>query len=82
MGPREEFLRHLRSERNLSPHTVRAYGGDLDRFIPRFHLDNRVAVRINDADLIGCPIRVTVGEKGLKEGMVELKLRKIKENQY
>jgi integrase/recombinase XerC len=33
MGPREEFLRHLQSERNLSPHTVRAYGGDLDRFI-------------------------------------------------
>ena len=33
MGPREEFLRHLHAERNLSPHTVRAYGGDLDRFI-------------------------------------------------
>jgi len=33
MGPREEFLRHLATERNLSPHTVRAYGGDLDRFI-------------------------------------------------
>src|SRR5258708_5473128 len=33
MGPREEFLRHLSTERNLSPHTVRAYGGDLDRFI-------------------------------------------------
>src|SRR5579864_6946027 len=33
MGPREEFLRHLGTERNLSPHTVRAYGGDLDRFI-------------------------------------------------
>ncbi len=33
MGPREEFLRHLAAERNLSPHTVRAYGGDLDRFI-------------------------------------------------
>ncbi|HLY74256.1 MAG TPA: tyrosine recombinase XerC [Planctomycetota bacterium] len=32
MGPREEFLRHLATERNLSPHTVRAYGGDLDRF--------------------------------------------------
>jgi len=31
--------------------------------------------------LIGCPVRVTVGEKGLKEGMVELKLRKMKENQ-
>src|ERR1041384_2725406 len=33
MGPREESLRHLRSERTLSPHPVRAYGGDLDRFI-------------------------------------------------
>jgi len=32
MEPREEFLRHLATERNLSPHTVRAYGGDLDRF--------------------------------------------------
>jgi len=33
-----------------------------------------------DADLIGCPVRVTVGEKNLKEGMVELKPRKEKEN--
>ncbi len=43
--------------------------------------DERAGVKFNDADLIGCPIRVTVGEKGLKEGMVELKLRKGKENQ-
>ena len=37
--------------------------------------DERAGVKFNDADLIGCPIRITVGEKGLKEGMVELKLR-------
>ena len=37
--------------------------------------DERAGVKFNDADLIGCPIRVTVGEKGLKEGMVELKKR-------
>lgn len=43
--------------------------------------DERAGVKFNDADLIGCPIRVTVGEKGLKEGMVELKLRNAKENQ-
>lgn len=43
--------------------------------------DERAGVKFNDADLIGCPIRVTVGEKGLKEGMVELKLRKGKEIQ-
>jgi len=43
--------------------------------------DERAGVKFNDADLIGCPIRVTVGEKGLKEGMVELKPRKEKEKQ-
>ena len=37
-------------------------------------------LKFNDADLIGCPIRVTVGEKNLKEGMVELKPRKEKVN--
>ncbi len=43
--------------------------------------DERAGVKFNDADLIGCPIRVTVGEKALKEGMVELKPRTQKENQ-
>lgn len=32
MSPVEDFLRHLAVERNLSPHTVRAYQGDLLRF--------------------------------------------------
>ncbi|MGC8855953.1 MAG: proline--tRNA ligase [Anaerolineae bacterium] len=38
--------------------------------------DERAGVKFNDADLIGCPLRVTVGEKNLKEGQVELKWRK------
>ena len=42
--------------------------------------DERAGVKFNDADLIGCPIRTTVGEKALKEGMVELKPRKEKDN--
>ena len=42
--------------------------------------DERAGVKFNDADLIGCPVRVTMGEKGLKEGMVELKSRKEREN--
>lgn len=42
--------------------------------------DERAGVKFNDADLIGYPIRVTVGEKGLRGGMVELKSRKGKEN--
>jgi len=43
--------------------------------------EERAGVKFNDADLIGCPLRVTVGEKGLKGGMVELKPRQVKENQ-
>ena len=42
--------------------------------------DERAGVKFNDADLIGCPIRITVGEKNLKDGMVELKPRKEKDN--
>jgi prolyl-tRNA synthetase len=42
--------------------------------------EERAGVKFNDADLIGCPLRVTVGEKSLKEGMVELKPRKEKDN--
>ncbi|MCQ3936205.1 MAG: hypothetical protein DPW18_04055 [Chloroflexi bacterium] len=37
--------------------------------------DERAGVKFNDADLIGCPLRVTAGEKGLKEGKVEIKRR-------
>lgn len=43
--------------------------------------DERAGVKFNDSDLIGCPLRITVGEKGLKEGMVELKPRKETANQ-
>ncbi len=42
--------------------------------------DERAGVKFNDADLIGCPIRITVGEKNLKNGMVELKPRSAKQN--
>jgi prolyl-tRNA synthetase len=43
--------------------------------------DERAGVKFNDADLIGCPLRVTVGERGLQGGMVELKKRTSAENQ-
>ena len=42
--------------------------------------DERAGVKFNDADLIGSPVRITVGEKALKEGIVELKPRQEKEN--
>jgi prolyl-tRNA synthetase len=39
----------------------------------------RPGVKFKDADLIGIPLRLTVGGKGLKEGIFELKWRTSKE---
>jgi prolyl-tRNA synthetase len=41
--------------------------------------DERPGVKFKDADLIGIPVRITVGVKGIKKGTVEIKLRNKKE---
>ncbi len=41
--------------------------------------DERPGVKFKDADLLGIPIRVNVGEKSLAKGVVEIKMRKTKE---
>jgi prolyl-tRNA synthetase len=38
--------------------------------------DARPGVKFADADLIGIPVRINIGERGLKDGNVELKLRR------
>ncbi len=43
--------------------------------------NERAGVKFNDADLIGCPLRVTIGERNLQNGMAELKGRSENENQ-
>ena len=35
----------------------------------------RAGVKFNDADLVGVPVRVVVGKRGLKEGKMELSMR-------
>ena len=37
--------------------------------------DERPGVKFKDNDLIGIPLRIVVGSKGLAEGKVELKIR-------
>ena len=37
--------------------------------------NERAGVKFNDADLLGTPLRITIGSRGLKRGEVELKLR-------
>ncbi|MBW8780535.1 MAG: proline--tRNA ligase [Verrucomicrobia bacterium] len=45
-------------------------------------IDDRVerpGIKFKDVDLIGIPLRVTIGSKGLKEGVIELKTRRQKD---
>lgn len=42
---------------------------------------DRPGVKFNDADLVGMPIRITIGDKSLKEGKIELKARSEKESE-
>ena len=53
------------------------YHGLLDRGIEVIMDDReeRPGGKFKDADLIGVPIRITVGERGMKEGIVEVRLR-------
>jgi len=41
--------------------------------------DERAGVKFNDADLIGAPYHVTIGDKGLKNGLIEIKHRRTRE---
>ena len=42
--------------------------------------NERAGVKFNDADLVGCPVRITIGERGLQSGMLEVKYRNETEN--
>lgn len=55
----------------------KVYRGLLDRGIEVILDDReeRPGGKFKDADLIGVPIRITVGERGMKEGIVEIRLR-------
>jgi prolyl-tRNA synthetase len=41
--------------------------------------DERAGVKFKDADLVGIPLRIAVGKRGLAEGKVEWKLRRGKQ---
>jgi prolyl-tRNA synthetase len=41
--------------------------------------DERPGVKFKDADLLGVPLRVTLGKKSLENGGAELKLRRAKD---
>jgi prolyl-tRNA synthetase len=40
----------------------------------------RAGFKFKDADLLGIPLRITIGSRGLQDGKVEMKLRTESEN--
>ncbi len=61
---------------------ARALGAAAERAGADVLIDDRAerpGVKFKDADLIGVPLRLTIGAKGLKEGVIELKARASKD---
>ncbi|OGO21247.1 MAG: hypothetical protein A2Y54_07705 [Chloroflexi bacterium RBG_16_51_16] len=78
LSPFDAYLMHLPSkELDTKAITESLYREFVARDIPVLFddRDERAGVKFNDADLIGSPLRITVGDRNLKNGMVELKPR-------
>ncbi|MBI1911820.1 MAG: proline--tRNA ligase [Deltaproteobacteria bacterium] len=65
-------------DEETSKTAVAIYGALKDKGIDALldDRDERAGVKFKDADLIGIPVRVTIGERNLKQGLVEIKERK------
>jgi len=65
------------SDSGLVETAEKIYQGLLDKGVEVVMDDReeRPGGKFKDADLIGVPIRITVGERGMKEGIVEIRLR-------
>jgi prolyl-tRNA synthetase len=68
---------------NIKDQSIAKAGEDLYRELEEAGIevllddrDERAGVKFNDADLIGIPVRVTIGPKSLAEGNLEIRMRK------
>ncbi len=78
VAPFDVHLVLLRSKRTDTRAAAEALYHELQVVGVEVLYDDREAspgVKFNDADLIGCPLRLTVGERTLQEGMIEWKRR-------
>jgi len=83
LAPFEVLLLELnpKGEDDVRQETERIYAALREQGVDVLYddRDERPGVKFNDADLIGVPVRIVVGARGLKEGKVELSHRRDRE---
>jgi prolyl-tRNA synthetase len=77
VAPHEVLVTPLGKDGEVAEAAARIYQQLVERGVDALldDRDDRPGVKFKDADLIGIPLRITVGARALKEGQVELKRR-------
>jgi prolyl-tRNA synthetase len=77
VAPHEVLVTPLAKDGEVAEAAARIYQQLVERGVDALldDRDDRPGVKFKDADLIGIPLRITVGARALKEGQVELKRR-------
>ena len=77
IAPFQVHLVPIAGKDSAQPRAAEAIYGELERAgfdVLLDDRDERAGVKFKDADLLGCPIRVTVGQGLVKEGIVEVEI--------
>lgn len=81
ISPFDVFILPIQSSNKEVIDLAKKYYSELEKKGLRVLLDDRegtAGVKFKDADLIGIPLRITIGEKNLEKGKVEISLRREK----
>ena len=73
---KEKFLRHCGTAINLSEHTLRAYGADIDDMLR--YLDRQIKIKSIKADHLRSYLEVMRGQRNLKETTIKRRLASLK----
>ncbi len=78
IAPFQVSLVRLGDDENVVQEADRVYSDLLGHGVEVLYddRDERAGVKFAEHDLIGCPVRVTIGGRSLKEGFAEVKLRR------
>lgn len=78
LAPYEVYLMNLDQDDAILHSTIQLYEGLRQKNVTVLwdDRDERAGVKFNDADLIGLPLQVIVGKRGLEKGNIEYKIRR------